>query len=203
MRFEFHPTTNMKKNHKWAAAIPAVRVGYLVFPGGFETASFAASPDVPARISRDWVYNVGLFSISKACFDRATPAYGFASRQFSAMPTSTVSGTSSVAACSMRSRTTSAAASASSCGALEQQLVVDGQDHARREPALRQARRGDRSSPSSGCRPPCPGSACSPSRARPARASGSCGSSGSAPAAAARTSSAPRPSCAPLRACDR
>ena len=46
VRIEFHPTTNMKQNHKWTAAIPVVRLGYLMFPAGFETASFAASSRV-------------------------------------------------------------------------------------------------------------------------------------------------------------
>lgn len=61
VRIEFHPTTNMKQNHKWAAAIPVVRLGVLMFPGGFETASFAAAPGVPTRISRDWAFNAGVF----------------------------------------------------------------------------------------------------------------------------------------------
>jgi hypothetical protein len=61
VRVEFHPTTNMKQSHKWAAAIPVLRVGYLMFPGGFETASFAAAPGVPTRISRDWAFNAGIF----------------------------------------------------------------------------------------------------------------------------------------------
>jgi hypothetical protein len=37
----------MKQNHKWTAAIPVVRLGMLMFPGGFETASFVAAPGVP------------------------------------------------------------------------------------------------------------------------------------------------------------
>ena len=61
VRIEFHPTTNMKQNHKWAAAIPVIRLWYLLFPAGFETASFAAGPEVPPRISRDWAFNLGLF----------------------------------------------------------------------------------------------------------------------------------------------
>jgi hypothetical protein len=61
VRFEFHTTTDMKQKHKWAAAIPVVRVGVLMFPAGFDTASFAAAPDVPARISRDWAFNAGVF----------------------------------------------------------------------------------------------------------------------------------------------
>jgi len=61
VRIEFHPTTNMKQNHRWVAAIPVVRVGYLLFPGGFETASFAAAPGVPPRISRDWAFNAAVF----------------------------------------------------------------------------------------------------------------------------------------------
>jgi hypothetical protein len=61
IRLEFHTTTNMKQNNKWMAAVPAVRVGYLMFPAGFETASFAAAPGGPPRISRDWALNVGVF----------------------------------------------------------------------------------------------------------------------------------------------
>ena len=61
VRFEFHPTTYVKQHVKWAPAIPSVRVGYLLFPAGFETASFGAAPGVPPRIGRDWVFNVGVF----------------------------------------------------------------------------------------------------------------------------------------------
>jgi hypothetical protein len=60
VRLEIHPTTKMKEN-RWAALIPSVRAGYIMFPAGFETARFAASPDVPPRISRDWVFNTGVF----------------------------------------------------------------------------------------------------------------------------------------------
>jgi hypothetical protein len=60
VRFEFHAPTRVRM-HRWAAAIPRVRVGLLTFPGGFETASFAAAPSVPERISRDTVLNVGIF----------------------------------------------------------------------------------------------------------------------------------------------
>jgi hypothetical protein len=69
IRFEFHATTNMKQQHKWAAAVPRVRVGYLLFPAGFETASFLASPTIPPRISRDWVFNVALFFDLEGLFD--------------------------------------------------------------------------------------------------------------------------------------
>ena len=47
VRIEFHPTTNMKKEHPWAAAIPSVRLAYLVFPGVFETVRFGATPGRP------------------------------------------------------------------------------------------------------------------------------------------------------------
>ena len=60
VRFEFHTTTKMKEN-KWVALVPSVRVGYLMFPSGFETARFAAAPGVAPRISRDWVFNAGVF----------------------------------------------------------------------------------------------------------------------------------------------
>lgn len=61
IRLEFHPPTNLKQHNKWAAAIPVFRIGYLLFPSGFETASFAAAPSVPPRIGRDWVLNGGVF----------------------------------------------------------------------------------------------------------------------------------------------
>jgi len=51
-----HAPFNWRK-HTWSAAIPRFQLGVVAFPGGFETASFAASPDVPPRISRDWVLN--------------------------------------------------------------------------------------------------------------------------------------------------
>ena len=70
VRIEFHPTTNMKQNHKWAAAIPVVRLGWLMFPGGFETASFAAAPGVPPRISRDWAFNAGIFFDLEGLFQK-------------------------------------------------------------------------------------------------------------------------------------
>ena len=55
----------------------------------------------------------------------------FASFQFSPMPTSTVSGTFSAAADCIRSRTSAANSSARVLRHLEQQLVVDGEDHPR------------------------------------------------------------------------
>src|SRR3990172_7348161 len=59
-------------------------------------------------------------------------AYPLASFQFSPMPSSTVSGTVSSAAPSMRARTSAATSPAGRLAAhLEQQLVVDRQDHAR------------------------------------------------------------------------
>jgi hypothetical protein len=52
VRLEFHPTTEMKRN-KWSAAVPVLRVSWLVFPGGFERSQFAPLNPVPARIARD------------------------------------------------------------------------------------------------------------------------------------------------------
>jgi hypothetical protein len=69
VRLEFHTTTNMKQNHKWAAAIPVLRVGVLMFPAGFETASFAAAAGAPTRISRDWAFNAGVFFDLEGLFD--------------------------------------------------------------------------------------------------------------------------------------
>ena len=61
VRIEFHPTTAMKRRTKWTALVPVLRVGYLLFPAGFETARFNASPGVAPRISRDWVLNAAVF----------------------------------------------------------------------------------------------------------------------------------------------
>jgi hypothetical protein len=58
-RLEIHAPFNWRKE-TWSAAIPRVRVGYLVFPAGFNTALFAATADVPPRITRDWVYNLAV-----------------------------------------------------------------------------------------------------------------------------------------------
>jgi hypothetical protein len=60
VRFEFHTTTAMKQN-AWASLVPSVRVGWLNFPAGFETASWAAGPGIQPRIGRDWVFNLGIF----------------------------------------------------------------------------------------------------------------------------------------------
>jgi hypothetical protein len=61
IRIEIHPPTVFKQEHKWAAVLPKVRFGYLLFPAGFDTAAFAAAPGVPPRIARDWVGNVAVF----------------------------------------------------------------------------------------------------------------------------------------------
>jgi hypothetical protein len=58
-RFEFHPTTEMKRS-KWSAAVPVVRVGWLVFPGGFERSQFAPVNPLPARIGRDKPFNLSI-----------------------------------------------------------------------------------------------------------------------------------------------
>lgn len=60
VRFEFHTTTAMKQN-AWASLVPSVRVGWLNFPAGFATASWAAAPGIAPRIGRDWVFNLGIF----------------------------------------------------------------------------------------------------------------------------------------------
>jgi hypothetical protein len=59
VRFEFHPTTRFKHRVKWAAAIPVLRVGYVFFPGGFDTAEFGATS--PVTIGPDWVLKIGVF----------------------------------------------------------------------------------------------------------------------------------------------
>jgi hypothetical protein len=60
VRFEFHPTTAMKQK-AWASAIPNLRVAWLNFPAGFDTASWAAGPGIAPRLRSDWVFNLGLF----------------------------------------------------------------------------------------------------------------------------------------------
>jgi hypothetical protein len=60
IRFEFHPTTAMKQK-TWTAAIPSLRVAWLNFPAGFETAAWAAGPGIPPRLRSDWVFNLGIF----------------------------------------------------------------------------------------------------------------------------------------------
>lgn len=60
IRFEFHTTTAMKQRN-WASFVPSVRVGWLNFPAGFETAAWAAAPGIAPRIGSDWVFNLGIF----------------------------------------------------------------------------------------------------------------------------------------------
>lgn len=60
IRFEFHTTTAMKQKN-WASFVPSVRVGWLNFPAGFETAAWAAAPGIAPRIGSDWVFNLGIF----------------------------------------------------------------------------------------------------------------------------------------------
>jgi hypothetical protein len=60
VRFEFHTTTVMKQK-AWASLVPSVRVAWLNFPAGFETASWAAGPGIAPRIRSDWVFNLGIF----------------------------------------------------------------------------------------------------------------------------------------------
>ena len=113
---------------------------------------------------------------------------GFASRQLSAMPTSTVRGTLSdhrvlhpfahddgggLGFFLEATRRAARHAPSGSCVWRSRAAAVQ---------------RGDRASPSSGCPPPSPESACSRLLVRPARASENCGWSGWAPAAAARPS---------------
>lgn len=59
VRLELHAPFNWRR-HPWSAAIPRFQLGLASFPAGFEAASFAASSDVPPRISRDWVLNGAL-----------------------------------------------------------------------------------------------------------------------------------------------
>lgn len=59
LRFEFHTTTKMKQN-PWAVLVPIVRVGWLYFPGGFDTAAWAARPGIAPRLGRDRVFNLGI-----------------------------------------------------------------------------------------------------------------------------------------------
>ena len=59
VRFEFHPTTEMKRS-KWSAAVPVVRISWIVFPGGFERSQFAPLNPLPARIPRDKPFNLSI-----------------------------------------------------------------------------------------------------------------------------------------------
>jgi hypothetical protein len=60
VRFEFHPTTAMKRRTKLSALVPVIRAGVLLFPAGFETAKFHAAPGIAPQIGRDWVFNAAL-----------------------------------------------------------------------------------------------------------------------------------------------
>ena len=89
------------------------------------------------------------------------PAQLFASFQFSPIPTSTVTGTLSVDRRLHQLAHRRGGFVGRVLRRLEEQLVVDGQDHPRAAAGdATAAPRARRSSPSSGCRPPCPGSAC-------------------------------------------
>jgi hypothetical protein len=59
VRLDVHAPFNWRK-HAWSSAIPRARFGLLVFPAGFERASFAPTDPSPARISRDWVKTVAI-----------------------------------------------------------------------------------------------------------------------------------------------
>jgi hypothetical protein len=62
VRFEFHPTTNFKRrtqSNGWSKLVPVLRVGYLLFPSGFETEQFVDT--TPKHIGADWVFTAGLF----------------------------------------------------------------------------------------------------------------------------------------------
>jgi hypothetical protein len=59
-RFEFHPTTKMKRN-RLSSLIPSLRVGLLYFPAGFETAAWLARPGIAPRIGRERVLNLAVF----------------------------------------------------------------------------------------------------------------------------------------------
>ena len=61
VRFEFHGTS-MNEGARWAAAIPRLRVGMLVYSREvLKRRRLPRLPECPPRISRDWVLNVGLF----------------------------------------------------------------------------------------------------------------------------------------------
>jgi hypothetical protein len=60
LRLEFHPTTKFKRRYKKASAlVPVLRVGYLLFPRGFDTTKFKAAS--PTQIGPDFVFKAGVF----------------------------------------------------------------------------------------------------------------------------------------------
>lgn len=58
LRLDFHAPAN---SNPWAR-IPILRVGVLVFPGGFEPGAFAPGPGAARRISRDWAKYIGIYT---------------------------------------------------------------------------------------------------------------------------------------------
>jgi hypothetical protein len=59
LRFDFHAPANTPND--WLR-IPVLRVGVIVFPGGFEPGAFAPSPGTAHRIGRDWPKYVGIYT---------------------------------------------------------------------------------------------------------------------------------------------
>jgi len=62
VRLDFHAPTVLTRNHWWAA-IPNLRFGLIVFPGGFDTNAFGPSltGDKARRIDAEWLKNIGIF----------------------------------------------------------------------------------------------------------------------------------------------
>jgi hypothetical protein len=62
VRLDFHAPTVLTRDHWWAA-IPNLRFGLIVFPGGFDTNAFGPllTGDKARRIDAEWLKNFGIF----------------------------------------------------------------------------------------------------------------------------------------------
>jgi hypothetical protein len=62
VRLDFHAPTVLTRDHWWAA-IPNLRFGLIVFPGGFDANAFGPllTGDKARRIDAEWLKNFGIF----------------------------------------------------------------------------------------------------------------------------------------------
>ena len=62
VRLDFHAPTVLTRDHWWAA-IPNLRFGLIVFPGGFDTHAFGPllTGDKSRRIDAEWLKDFGIF----------------------------------------------------------------------------------------------------------------------------------------------
>jgi hypothetical protein len=62
VRLDFHAPTVLTRDHWWAA-IPNLRFGLIVFPGGFDANAFGplVTGDKARRIDAEWLKNFGIF----------------------------------------------------------------------------------------------------------------------------------------------